>query len=292
VEAAPVDRLIWHCSAASDVLINGASALLEQTPDDQADCNQDQQVNRTRDNVKAEPEHGPDCQQQQAKRYEWMHMNFRVSGCARTRGGVAPQPDVIQEAFRPSGPDHRGVPVRNERWRFHDAAMVEESVARRARGTRRQVATQPHVVVSRPNYVANRTESQLWAVDLPDGTPRLLTPGRTSVSSPKWAPGGRGLALLSPDSTGRNQLWLLAGEGGEARQVSTHPTAVEYFGWRPDGAAFALAAADEEPRKEGEARFITTFEVDAQDLFFCAARSVCNTSGPCLTIAALRSSKG
>jgi len=122
-------------------------------------------------------------------------------------------------------------------------------------------------VVSRPNYVSNRTESQLWAVDLPAGTPRLLTPGRTSVSSPKWAPGGRGLAFLSPDSSGRNQLWLLAGEGGEARQVTAHPTAVEHFSWRPDGAAFALAAADEEPRKEGEARFITTFEVGAQDLF-------------------------
>ena len=38
-------------------------------------------------------------------------------------------------------------------------------------------------VVSRPNYVANRTESQLWAVDLPAGTPRLLTPNRTSVLS-------------------------------------------------------------------------------------------------------------
>lgn len=122
-------------------------------------------------------------------------------------------------------------------------------------------------VVSRPNYVANRTESQLWAVDLPDGTPRLLTPSRTTVSSPKWAPGGRGLAFLSPDSAGRNQIWLLAGEGGEARQITAHPTAVEHFSWRPDGAAFALAAADEEPRKEGEARFITTFEVGAQDLF-------------------------
>ncbi len=122
-------------------------------------------------------------------------------------------------------------------------------------------------VVSRPNYAANRSESQLWSVSLPSGTPQLLTPGRTSVSSPKWAPVGRGLAFLAPDSAGRNQLWVLPGDGGEARMVTAHPTAVEHFSWRPDGAAFAFAAADEEPRKEGEARFITTFEVGAQDLF-------------------------
>ncbi|MFO0094559.1 MAG: S9 family peptidase [Gemmatimonadaceae bacterium] len=122
-------------------------------------------------------------------------------------------------------------------------------------------------VVSRPNYAANRSESQLWRVALPNGTPELLTPGRTSVSQPQWAPAGRALAFLSPDAEGRNQLWVLPGSGGEARQVTSHPTAVEHFSWRPDGAALAFAATDEEPRKEGEARFVTTFDVGAQDIF-------------------------
>jgi hypothetical protein len=68
------------------------------------------------------------------------------------------------------------------------------------------------------------------------------------------------------NSAGRNQLWVLPGDG-EARMITAHPTAVEHFSWRRDGAAVAFAATDEEPRKEGEARFITTFEVGAQDLF-------------------------
>ncbi len=133
-------------------------------------------------------------------------------------------------------------------------------------------------VVSRPNYVANRTESQLWAVDLPSGAPRPLTQGRTSVSAPKWAPVGRALAFLSPDSEGRNQLWLLAGEGGEARQITAHPTAVEHFSWRPDGAAFAFAASDEEPRKV-ERHASSPRLKWARRTSSCAARCARSTSG-------------
>lgn len=122
-------------------------------------------------------------------------------------------------------------------------------------------------VVSQGNYVANRTESRLWIVELAGGPPRLLTPSRTSVSQPAWSPAGRTLAFLAPDTAGRSQLWVLPVDGGEARQVTTHPTAVERFAWRPDGAALAFVAHDEEPRREGEARFVTSFEVGAQDIF-------------------------
>ncbi len=122
-------------------------------------------------------------------------------------------------------------------------------------------------IVSRPNYTVNRTESRLWSVDLAGGEPRLLTPSRVSVSSPQWAPVGRALAFLSPDSAGRNQLWVLPGEFGEARQVTSHPVAVERFDWRPDGQALAYVAVDEEARREGEARFVTSFDVGSQDLF-------------------------
>ena len=122
-------------------------------------------------------------------------------------------------------------------------------------------------IVSRPNYTVNRTESRLWSVNLAGGEPRLLTPSRGSVSSPQWAPVGRALAFLSPDSAGRNQLWVLPGEFGEARQVTSHPVAVEHFDWRPDGQALAYVAVDEEARREGEARFVTSFDVGSQDLF-------------------------
>jgi len=51
--------------------------------------------------------------------------------------------------------------------------------------------------------------------------------------------------------------------GGEARQITTHSTGGEHFAWRPDGQAIAYGANDELPKKEGEAKFNSTFTVGA-----------------------------
>ena len=122
-------------------------------------------------------------------------------------------------------------------------------------------------VVSKPNYTTDRTESELYLVEAAGGTPRALTFGRKRVGSPKWSPDGKWLAFESPDSAGLTQLWLLPMGGGEARQLTAHATGVDQFSWRPDGGAIAIAAQDSEPKREGEAKFNTTFTVGAQDMF-------------------------
>ena len=122
-------------------------------------------------------------------------------------------------------------------------------------------------IVSRPNFTTDRNESQLYAVDLAGGSPRPLTPSRKVVGAPHWSPDGRTLSFLAPDSAGTMQLWLLPMNGGEARKLTSHVTGVEQYSWRPDGGAIAFGAQDEDPKKEGEAKFNTTFEVGAQDLF-------------------------
>jgi dipeptidyl aminopeptidase/acylaminoacyl peptidase len=126
-----------------------------------------------------------------------------------------------------------------------------------------------HVVftVSRPNYAVNRTESSLWIVDVAGGAPRPLTPGRTSVAAPRWSPDGKAIAFQAPDSAGRSQVWVMPAAGGEALRLTSSPTPVVQYAWRPDGGAIAFSAEDEAPKREGEARFLTTFEIGAQDIF-------------------------
>jgi len=123
------------------------------------------------------------------------------------------------------------------------------------------------VIVSRPNYERNKGESELYAVDVAAGTTRQLTFERRSVSFPRFSPDGHTLAFLAPDSAHQNQIWLMPMNGGETRRLTAHPTGVEQFSWRPDGGAIAYGASDEAPKREGEAKFLTTFTVGDQDLF-------------------------
>lgn len=122
-------------------------------------------------------------------------------------------------------------------------------------------------VVTRPNFETNQNESELWAVDLAAGAPRALTTSRRVIGETHWSPDGKTLAFLTPDASGKMQIFVMPTAGGEARQITTHPTGVEQFSWRPDGGAFAYGANDEPPKKEGEAKFNSTFTVGAQDMF-------------------------
>ena len=125
------------------------------------------------------------------------------------------------------------------------------------------------VTVTRPSFERNQNESELYAVNVASGTPRQLTFDRRTVANAQFSPDGRSLAFLAPDPDHRMQIWIIpmADGPGEARRVTSHPTGVEHFQWRPDGGAFGFAASDEAPKLEGEAKFLTTFTVGAQDLF-------------------------
>jgi dipeptidyl aminopeptidase/acylaminoacyl peptidase len=123
------------------------------------------------------------------------------------------------------------------------------------------------ITVSRPDYANDKTNSELYAVDVATGAQRPLTSERRVVAAAKFSPDGQTLAFLSPDTTGTMQIWLLPMGGGETRRLTAHPTGVEHFAWRPDGQAIAYGAADAPPKREGEAKHLTTFSVGAQDLF-------------------------
>jgi dipeptidyl aminopeptidase/acylaminoacyl peptidase len=103
-------------------------------------------------------------------------------------------------------------------------------------------------------------------VDIAGGAPRALT-ARHAAHDPHWSPDGRTIAFVAPDSAMHGQIWLLPAAGGEARQLTVSPTGVNMYSWRPDGGAIAFAADDESPKRTGEAKYLTTFTVGAQDMF-------------------------
>lgn len=125
-------------------------------------------------------------------------------------------------------------------------------------------------IVSHANYTDDRTESELYLLELPNGAPRPLTFERRQVSEPHWSPDGRSLAFIAPDS-GRSQVWMMPMEGGDARRITHATTDVAHYAWRPDGRAIAYAAADEAPKREGEEKHIATLDMGDQDMFMHVA---------------------
>ena len=127
----------------------------------------------------------------------------------------------------------------------------------------RQVA----FLVARPDYARNRTDTELWLADATSGEARPLTFERRSVSAPSWSPDGTALAFLAPDEKEKNQVWLLPMRAGEPRRLTSAPMGVDQFSWRPDGRAVAYATADTLPARTGEAKFVSAFKVEDEDLF-------------------------
>ncbi|MFN8586742.1 MAG: S9 family peptidase [Candidatus Eisenbacteria bacterium] len=122
-------------------------------------------------------------------------------------------------------------------------------------------------VVSRPDYEVDQNLSELWTVPVAGGEARQLTFSRKHAGAPAWSPDGAAIAFLAPAADDLTQVWLLPFRGGEARQVTRSATGVEQFAWRPDGSAIAYVAADTTAKKKGEEKFVTAFDVGAQDLF-------------------------
>ena len=148
------------------------------------------------------------------------------------------------------------------------------------------------VIVSRPNYDDNRTDSEMILVDIATGAQRILTRGRKQLASPRWSPSGDRLAFLAEaqplpakkkarpageaaaaaappaapapagadaDRKPARQVHILPMNGGDALVITDAPEGVQQFAWRPDGGAIAYVAqdpfADPEARKKGEDAF-------------------------------------
>ena len=92
-------------------------------------------------------------------------------------------------------------------------------------------------------------DTSLWSLDLPNGTPRMLTSG-SKDRSPRFSPDGHQLAFVR-----NGALALLPLDGGEARLISDVPRPLGNPMWSPDGRQLAFVCdaneSDNAPKKEG-----------------------------------------
>jgi dipeptidyl aminopeptidase/acylaminoacyl peptidase len=126
------------------------------------------------------------------------------------------------------------------------------------------------IVVSRPDYVNNRSNAELVLVDVDSGNRTVLTQDRFAVSSPRWSPDGVQLAFISKTSSAKdaqNQIFVLSMKGGEAKQITKAPKGVQHFAWSPNSETIAYAALNEPKNKAEIEKGFTAFEINNNDMF-------------------------
>jgi len=98
-------------------------------------------------------------------------------------------------------------------------------------------------VLRETDLEASKARTSLWLLDLAHpGAAVRLTVGKTSDSSPRWAPDGRTLYFLS-ERSGSSQVWRLSLASGEARRVSDYPLEVGSLKVSPRGDVLAVSMA-------------------------------------------------
>ena len=90
------------------------------------------------------------------------------------------------------------------------------------------------------DFEANKGITGLWTVPLSGGEPKRISAEGTSIGSPRWAPDGSALYVLS-SASGSSQVWRVPATGGAARQVTDLPLDVGSFAVGPAGKRLALS---------------------------------------------------
>ncbi len=120
----------------------------------------------------------------------------------------------------------------------------------------RLLFTRAHV-----NLETDHRDAELVVMDIASRGERVLTVGRTSVSSPSWSPSGAAIAFVSPDAGKRSEVFVLPVGGGEATQATTAKEGVNDYAWRPDSEAIAYVSDDPAPERTGVAKFQDSYQV-------------------------------
>ncbi|MEP7384758.1 MAG: hypothetical protein ABI910_24015, partial [Gemmatimonadota bacterium] len=99
-------------------------------------------------------------------------------------------------------------------------------------------------------HVAFQAVGRIWVMDLPNGTPRRLTPSSfvPFEYAPAWSPDGASIAFTSWEDSVSGHLWTVAASGGTPQRLTRQ--AGEYIqpSWSPDGREIVMARGAGESR--------------------------------------------
>lgn len=96
--------------------------------------------------------------------------------------------------------------------------------------------------LSRYDGQADKTNTDLYLLDLATGKHRPLTSHPAADTQPRWSPEGRRVAYLSKRDDTHVQIQLLSLEGGEPQTLSHFPTDITSMRWLPDGKRLMFTA--------------------------------------------------
>ncbi len=96
-------------------------------------------------------------------------------------------------------------------------------------------------VVTYPDKIQNKMNSNIYLVPLAGGEVRQLTAANGANNSPRWMPDGRTIAFISTRD-GESQIWTIPADGGEAKKISHISTEASGLIVSPDGKWFAFSS--------------------------------------------------
>ncbi len=99
--------------------------------------------------------------------------------------------------------------------------------------------------------LAFQAVGRIWVMDLPNGTPRRLTPASFEPFeyAPAWSPDGRWLAFTSWTDSIAGHLYRVPAAGGAPEQLTREPAEYINPAWSPDGQELVLARGAGESRR-------------------------------------------
>ena len=88
--------------------------------------------------------------------------------------------------------------------------------------------------VTTPDLPSNTRPTQIYAVPVSGGTPRLLTHEGTDNERPRWSPDSRQIYFVS-DRGGSSQVWVMDADGSRPRLITRLATEADGVLVSPDG---------------------------------------------------------
>lgn len=113
------------------------------------------------------------------------------------------------------------------------------------------------------NLKDNEYNTDLWLLQIEEGSLSKITQSPKQDNTPRWSPDGKMIAFIS-NRDGKNQIYLMRTDIGEPWKLTDSPTGVESFEWTPDSKYIVYLMKD--PKTEEEEKRIKEKD-DAYYLF-------------------------